>query len=100
MKLAGTELCSNFTTKLMKKYLQAEEAKLVHSGKDFFKVLNSVIDCAKKTLHLQTYIFASDETGAEVVASLKRAAERGVSVYVLIDAYGSFPFSKELQSQL
>ncbi|MBL7930939.1 MAG: hypothetical protein JNL60_03500 [Bacteroidia bacterium] len=84
----------------MKKYLQAEEIELVHSGKDFFKVLNNVIDCSVKTLHLQTYIFASDETGTEVIASLIRAAKRGVSVYLLIDAYGSFPFSKEFQHQL
>lgn len=84
----------------MKKYFQAEEIKLVHSGKDFFKVLNNVIDSSAKTLHLQTYIFASDETGTEVVASLIRAAKRGVAVYVLVDAYGSFAFSKEFQQQL
>lgn len=84
----------------MKKYLQAEEIKLVHSGKDFFKVLNSIIDRSTKTLHLQTYIFAHDETGTEVIASLVRAAKRGVAVYVLVDAYGSFPFSKEFQKEL
>lgn len=84
----------------MKKYFQAEEVKLVHSGKDFFKVLNNVIDCSTKTLHLQTYIFASDETGKEVIASLVGAAKRGVAVYLLVDAYGSFPFSKEFQEQL
>lgn len=84
----------------MKKYVPAEELRLVHSGKDYFDVLRGIIDNSQKILHLQTYIFADDETGADVVASLIRAARRGVVVFVLVDAYGSFPFSKEHKKSL
>lgn len=84
----------------MKKYVRAEEVKLIHSGKDFFEVLNRIIDQSTKTLQLQTYIFSDDETGADVIRSLQRAAERGVVVHVLVDAYGSFPFSKQYKEEL
>jgi cardiolipin synthase len=80
----------------MKKYYGAEDIKLVYSGNNYFDVLEEIIDKSCETLHLQTYIFAADETGSRVTEALKRAAARGVKVYLLVDAFGSFPFSKTL----
>jgi len=79
----------------MKKYLEAEDIQLVFSGRNYFEILEQIIDNSKEVLHLQTYIFATDETGLKVINSLKKAAARGVNVFVLSDAYGSFPFKKE-----
>ncbi|MGB5820327.1 MAG: phospholipase D-like domain-containing protein [Saonia sp.] len=63
--------------------------ELVHSGEDYFLRLKKIIDKAEKEIHLQTYIFENDETGNRIAACLKKAAQRKVKVYVLLDAYGS-----------
>ncbi|PBQ30361.1 hypothetical protein CNR22_00815 [Sphingobacteriaceae bacterium] len=84
----------------MKKYLKAEELQLVFSGNNYFDLLHEIIDNSKEILQLQTYIFESDETGLKVIASLKKAAARGVKVIVLADAYGSFPFNKDSEREL
>lgn len=84
----------------MKKYLSAEEIQLVFSGHNYFELLEEIIEKSKNTLHLQTYIFASDETGKRIIEALKRAAVRHVDVYVLLDAFGSNSFSKEMTHEL
>lgn len=62
---------------------------LLHSGAEFFPALIAAIDAAKSEIYLETYIFAADETGAEVKAALMRAAERGVTVNVITDWLGT-----------
>jgi len=47
------------------------------------------IDAARESVHLLFYIFADDETGRRVGEALVRAAGRGVSCRVLMDAVGS-----------
>lgn len=84
----------------MKNYREAKEIKLVYSGEDYFNVLEEMIDNSREILHLQTYIFQSDETGLRIVAALKRAAARKVKIFMLVDAYGSYPFSKDTATQL
>lgn len=80
----------------MKKYFEAEDIQLVFSGRNYFEILEKVIDGSRKTLHLQTYIFETDGTGLRVIEHVKQAAARGVSVSILCDAYGSFSFKKEV----
>jgi len=84
----------------MKKYLEADDIQLVFSGKNYFELLEKIIHESKEILHLQTYIFETDETGLKVIKNLKQAVARGVRVVVLADAYGSFPFKKEIQKDL
>jgi cardiolipin synthase A/B len=84
----------------MKNYLDAEDIELVYSGSNYFKVLDRIIEESKHVVHFQTYIFESDKTGRLVAASLIKAAKRGVTVYLIADAYGSFPFSKDLSTNL
>jgi cardiolipin synthase len=84
----------------MEKYQYADKIELVHSGKNYFDLLERIIDHSRETLHLQTYIFESDETGLKVCASLKKAAERGVKVFVMADAFGSIAFSHSALMEL
>lgn len=84
----------------MKKYLEAEDIQLVLSGKNYFELLEQVIAGAREVLHLQTYIFETDETGLRVINALKQAAAQGVKVFLLSDAFGSFPFKKEVAKDL
>ena len=47
------------------------------------------VDGAQKYVHMLFYIFEDDEVGKRVAGALERAARRGVSVRVLMDAIGS-----------
>ncbi len=71
------------------KYIPGHHLTLLHSGTEYFSELQTVIDSANKLLHLQVYIFDEDTTGKKIIESLKAAAKRGVSVYVMVDAFGS-----------
>ncbi|MBK6931890.1 MAG: hypothetical protein IPH12_13910 [Saprospirales bacterium] len=73
----------------MSVYQQAESIELVHSGADYFSRLAGLLDEARETVHLQTYIYKDDDTGRRVAAALRRAAARGVQVWVMVDGYGS-----------
>jgi cardiolipin synthase A/B len=84
----------------MKTYAAAEEIRLIYSGNNYFDVLLKMIDAARETLHLQTYIFAMDHTGTLVMDALKNAAGRGVRVFLLVDAYASFPFPQDVADEL
>ncbi len=62
---------------------------LLRSGAELFPALVAAIDSASDDVRLETYIFADDAAGRTVAAALKRAAQRGVSVRLLIDGFGS-----------
>jgi cardiolipin synthase len=70
-------------------YLGGNHARLVHSGNEFFETLVQMIDAATSVVHFQNYIMDDDETGRMVCDALKRAANRGVKVFLMLDAWGS-----------
>lgn len=70
-------------------YSLYNHVQLVRGGQDYFTTLHQMIDEAKQTVHLQTYIFEADETGTAVAETLMKAAKRGVHVYLLLDGYAS-----------
>ncbi len=82
------------------KYTPNNNVKLVHSGSDFFAILCRMIDDARHTIHLQTYILGNDQTGLKVIDCLKSAAKRNVQVYVLADGYASQDISETLQKEM
>ncbi len=84
----------------MKNYQQADRIQLVNSGSAYFTMLETLIAGARETLELQTYIFENDETGRLVVAWLKAAAQRGVHVAVMADAFGSNGFTEKIIQEL
>jgi cardiolipin synthase len=47
------------------------------------------VDDAKRFVHMLYYIFAADAAGRAMAAALARAAQRGVTVRVLMDAIGA-----------
>jgi cardiolipin synthase len=80
-------------------YQKTEAVELIHSGEDFFSTLESLIYSAKHVIHFQTYIYEEDEAGLRIAEALKAAAQRGVKVYMVIDALGS-KFSKKFVADL
>ena len=75
--------------------LDAEQVTLVKSGEDYFTWVIDIINRSQHKLHLQTYIFIDDETGKAVIEALQKAVARGVKVFLLVDAFGSFAMSNE-----
>jgi cardiolipin synthase len=70
-------------------YTKQNKLQLVRGGKAYFDCLVRMIEGAKESIHLQTYIFDVDETGKMVADALKAAAQRKVKVYMLVDGYAS-----------
>ncbi|QEC66247.1 phospholipase [Panacibacter ginsenosidivorans] len=70
-------------------YSSCNKIKLVHSGQEYFNQLLYLIDSAKESIHLQVYIFESDETGHTISTALKSAAKRNVQVFLLTDGFAS-----------
>lgn len=70
-------------------YLGGNHTRLVHSGNEFFETLVRMIDAATSVIQFQNYILDDDETGKQVSEALKRAAQRGVKVFLMLDAWGS-----------
>jgi cardiolipin synthase C len=54
-------------------------------GREAFAVRMRLADVAERSIDLQTYIFHADDTGMLMFDRLKRAADRGVRVRLLLD---------------
>ncbi len=65
--------------------------QLLQGSVELFPALIEAIDAARTEVRLETYIFDFTATGADVASALERAAERGVSVLVVVDGFGSDP---------
>ena len=74
-------------------FVPGNQVRLLENGSDYFPALVDAIDQARREIHLETYLFADDDTGRRVVAALGRAAARGVAVRVLVDVAGYFSTS-------
>jgi cardiolipin synthase A/B len=70
-------------------YRDGHLVELLQSGEQFFAAAEKIIDEAKSFIHLQTYIVDEDETGIRIINALRRAAERGIRTYLLVDAFGT-----------
>lgn len=80
-------------------YLPDQKVRLLFGGKPYFDLLLDLINHAVKSIHLQVYIFEGDGTGQRVADALVVAANRGVSVHVLVDGYGSQALSRPFIAQ-
>jgi len=76
------------------------EVELLESGAGYFPALIAAIDGAQREIHLQTYIFTRDATGAEVIRALAHAARRGVKVCVMVDGFGGRDFEQDIAPEL
>ncbi|MDN4575524.1 cardiolipin synthase ClsB [Pandoraea cepalis] len=76
----------------MSKYLpfsRDNDLRLLYLGQRYFTALIAAIDRATRDVALETYIFEADEAGQQVAAALRRAAQRGVAVRVILDGIGT-----------
>ncbi|MFN3435386.1 MAG: phospholipase D-like domain-containing protein, partial [Sphingomonas sp.] len=62
---------------------------LLDTGPRRLDALLALIDGAQESLRILYYIYADDATGRRVNAALIAAAERGVTVALIVDGFGS-----------
>ena len=67
------------------------DLQLLCGSKAYFPALIQAIDGAKAWVQMETYLFDVTGTGAQVALALMRAAQRGVTVQVLVDGIGTQP---------
>lgn len=82
-----------------KNNLSFKSVQLVHSGDDYFSRLERIINDAVTEIHIQTYIFDNDATGKRILFALKKALNRQVKVYLLLDGFGSLSFPNEISKE-
>jgi cardiolipin synthase A/B len=80
--------------------LERTKTGLLRSGAYFFEVLEKLIDESTSEIHFQTYILETDETGLRIADALMRAADRGVKIYLLLDAFASSNLLKKKSQEL
>jgi cardiolipin synthase len=74
--------------------LSGNQLQLINAAEPILRSMISDIDNAKKFCHLEFYIWTEGGMADDVGAALLRAAGRGVTCRVLLDAIGSAQFLK------
>ncbi len=70
-------------------HLHSTAFRWLRNGDEAFAAMLAAIDAARQSVRLETYIFSAGDPGNQFLAALLRARQRGVPVYVLVDAWGS-----------
>jgi cardiolipin synthase len=65
------------------------QVELLKSGGEYFDALIMAFEAARTSIGLETYIFADDPVALRVAGALVAAAQRGVSVRVVVDGIGT-----------
>lgn len=73
---------------------------IIPGGHEYFDRMLQLVAGARRTIHLQSYIFDDDFTGSRVAEALMTAARRYVNVYVLVDGYASQVMAQKLIDRL
>jgi cardiolipin synthase len=74
--------------------LAGNELTLHTDAESFFRALIADVDAARRTCHLEFYIWSDGGLADELAEALLRASARGVVCRVLVDALGSKAFLK------
>jgi len=81
-------------------FVPGNQVTLLQNGDAYFPAIETAFDRAQHEIYLATYIYNDDATGQRIADALKRAALRGVRVYVLIDGFGSKDLPRSMLDRL
>ena len=73
---------------------------LLEGGRDYFSALEQAIGLARERIFIETYIFEDDASGRKVARALAQAADRGVTVNLTIDGFGTAKLKGDVASIL
>jgi cardiolipin synthase A/B len=82
------------------RFISGNQVTLLQNGETYFPAIEAAFDRARHEIFLETYIYEDDATGQKIANALKRAARRGVNVYVLIDGFGSKDLPRSMLESL
>lgn len=77
------------------KWRDGNDVKLLINGEEFFPAVFECIRQATTEILLETFILEEDEVGFELQRELIAAAQRGVSIDITVDDYGTWDLSTE-----
>nr|BFD59983.1 phospholipase D-like domain-containing protein [Bdellovibrio sp. CKG001] len=66
------------------------QAQIFYTGDDYFHSLIQDIRQARRSVTIESYIFAEDKLTKTILAELKNARERGCTVKIVVDGFGSY----------
>jgi cardiolipin synthase len=89
VSLKRTEESTGDTVDVPTKVMSWESVHLYHSGDEFFRAFEQAIAEAESCIQVETYIFAFDRLGQQVLDWLGAAVQRGVNVRLIVDGIGS-----------
>lgn len=72
---------------------------VLHNGEQTYPAMLKAISAAKESIFLSSYILKPDQIGRQFANQLIAAAERGVDVRVLVDAFGEFYSFKKIRRE-
>lgn len=67
-----------------------QHLRIHEEGSAALQVLREMIEGATRTIDICTFIFAEDKLGEEIANSLKRRANAGIKVRLLVDGVGAY----------
>lgn len=76
------------------------QVDLIINGFEFIQSHLELIKEAESFILLHTYIFDIDETTKPIIKNLIEASQRGVEVFILLDAFGSKDFPEKTKMEL
>jgi len=80
--------------------LDGNEIELLVNGVEIFPAMLEAIEAAEESVNFLTYVYWTGDIARRMAGALTRAAERGVEVRVLLDAYGARLMDEELIEDL
>jgi cardiolipin synthase len=81
-------------------FIGGNSTKILINGARIFPAMLDSIRHAKKTITLETYIWASGRISEEFIEALTERARHGVKVHVLVDGIGTLKFKHEDRERL
>ncbi|WP_374073777.1 phosphatidylserine/phosphatidylglycerophosphate/cardiolipin synthase family protein [Bdellovibrio bacteriovorus] len=70
--------------------------RIFHSGDEYYHSLVADIRQAQRSITIESYIFVIDKLTETILEELKRARERGCSVKIVVDGFGSYYYVPQL----
>ena len=96
---SNNRLWQNFRLGRHHRFHPLGEFRLMECGAEYFPALERAIALAKNSICIEVYIFANDLIGQQISRALCAAAQRGVSVKVIVDWIGSGKLAFETEWQ-
>lgn len=82
------------------RWRDGNDVKLLMNGEEFFPAVFECIRQATTEILLETFILEEDEVGSELQRELIAAAQRGVSIDITVDDYGTWDLSTKFTDEM